>query len=320
MNKIRSMFRNLFRHDYLNRDLDAEVSSYSDLLQDEKISAGMSASEAKRSARINIIGPEQLKEEIRSARAGAWLESLWQDLKFGARMLRKNPGFTFVAVVTLALGVGANTAIFSVIESQLWRPLPFPDSERVYALDTMRPDNSTNWFGVSGPQFTAWRAEIHSFDVICGYGDPVGRNFSAGASTGRAKVMPITSGFFETLQIRPALGRAFTPQDEIGASGDAAPTELISAPQQRIVILSYNLWQDSFHSDPVAIGQTVILDGIAHTIVGVAPPGRHLEFAVDPDLFVPIRVDLAATSRFSNLKFGVIGHLAPGVSPETARV
>nr|HEV7953435.1 ABC transporter permease [Candidatus Acidoferrales bacterium] len=319
MHKMIATIRNFFHREKIDRDLDAEIRSYSDLLQEEKMSNGMSANEAKREARISMIGPEQLKEEIRSVRSGAWLESLWQDLKFGARMLRKNPGFTAIAVLTLALGIGANTAIFSVIESQLWRPLPFPDSERVYQLDTTPPENATSWYGVSGSQLLAWRAEAHAFDAIAGFGYPWGRNFSAGTSTGRVRAMQISSGFFETLQTRPVLGRTFTLADEAADNSSSILSTLIVAPPQRIVILSHDFWRDNFGSDPSAIGKTVTLDGIAHTIIGVAPPSFHLEFAPDPDLYVPLRVGTEATSRYSNDTFSVIAHLAPDSTPERAR-
>jgi putative ABC transport system permease protein len=320
LSRVRIATHNLFHRDRVERDLDAEVHSYSDLLEDEKISTGMNASDARRSARMHLGGPEQLKEEIRAVRAGAWLGSLSQDVRFGVRMLRKNPGFTAVAVLTLALGIGANTAIFSVIESQLWRPLPFPDSERVYQVDSTPLDNSTRWFGVSGPELSEWRMQARSFDVLGGFGDPVGRNFSSGANTGRAISLAITSGFFEALQIHPALGRAFKPEDEIAGNDSASPSHLLmEATPQRIAILSHHLWRDAFNSDAAAIGKFVILDGIPYTIVGIAPAGLQLEFTLDPDLFVPLRVDIATHSRLSNDNFSVVGHLARGVTPEHAR-
>ncbi len=317
--RIITTLRNLFHRERINRDLDAEVRSYADLLQDEKMSTGMSANEARRASRINMGGPEQLKEEIRANRAGAKLETIFRDVRFGVRMLRKNPGFTAVAVLTLALGIGANTAIFSVIESQLWRPLPFPDSERVYQLDTTPPENATSWFGVSGSQLLSWRSEAHAFDAISGFNYPVGRNFSAGASTGRIRAMEISSGFFETLQTRPLLGRAFTLADEAADNSSSIPSALIVAPPQRIVILSHDFWRDNFGSDPAAVGKTVILDGVAHTVVGVAAPELHLEFTEDPDLYVPLRVGTEATSRYSNDTFSAMAHLAPGFTPERAR-
>ena len=319
MRRLISAIRNLFRHNRIERDLDAEVRGYSDLLEQEKLSSGMSASEAKRSTRIDLIGPEQLKEEVRANRAGANLETIFRDVRFGLRVLRKNPGFTAVAVLTLALGIGANTAIFSVIESQLWRPLPFPDSERVYQLDTTPPENASTWFGVSGSQLLAWRSEVHAFDSLGAFNYPAGRNFSAGASTSRVRAMQISSGFLETLQAHPILGRAFTPADEAADTNAPIPSTLIVATPQRIVILSYNFWRDNFGLDPAAVGKTVTLDGVPHAVVGVAPPALHLEFTADPDLFVPLRVSTEAIGRYSNDKFSVIAHLAPDSTLERAR-
>src|SRR5579864_845643 len=179
LQKLRSLARNLFRRQNVERDLDAEVRSFSDLLEEEKLSSGMSLSDAKRSARIDLVGPEQLKEEVRGARSGAWLETIFRDIRFGARMLRKNPGFTSVAFLTLALGIGANTAIFSVVESQLWRPLTFPDSERLVDAHTVLTGNPKQWDVLNASGFKAWRTQSQSLSSISGYFYPGARNLTA---------------------------------------------------------------------------------------------------------------------------------------------
>ena len=118
---------------------------------------------------MDLGGPEQLKEEVRANRAGAWLETIFRDIRFGARMLRKNPGFTAIAITTLALGIGANAAIFSVVESQLWRPLPFPDSERLVDAHTVLINNPKQWDVLSANVLKAWRAQSQSLASIAGY-------------------------------------------------------------------------------------------------------------------------------------------------------
>jgi len=132
--KAQSFLRNLFLARRVDADLDREVNAHLEMLIEEKLRAGMPAAEARRAARIELGGVEQVKEQVREVRAGAWLDSLFQDLRYGARMLRKNPGFTAVAVLTLALGIGMNTAIFSVVDTILFKSLPYPHSNRIVMI------------------------------------------------------------------------------------------------------------------------------------------------------------------------------------------
>ena len=299
-------FRALLRRKSVESELDDEIRFHFEAQVAKYIASGTPRDEATRRARLEFGGLDQVKEECRDARGIRFLETLMQDIRYGLRMLRKSPGFTIVAVLTLALGIGANTAIFSILESQLWRPLPFPDSEHIYAVNTRPPDNPTRWFNVTGPEFLEWRERAHAFDHLAGFDYPVGRNFSTGPVTTRAEAMSITSGFFETLQIQPALGRAFDPADDVAGN-------------ENVAVITYALWRDAFHSDPDAIGKSFTLDGVPHRIIGVAPAGLRLAFTLEPDLFVPLRLDIAISTRLSNDRFNVIGHLAPGITEEQAR-
>jgi putative ABC transport system permease protein len=299
MNKIRSMFRNLFHRDHIERDLDAEVRSYADLLQEEKMSNGMNANEARRAAHISIGGPEQLKEEIRSARAGAWLESLWQDLKFGARMLRKNPGFTLVAVVTLAIGIGANTAVFSVVNAVVLRPLPFKDSSRIVTITT-----TTAMF----PQFTmlgnSWIAfgqinkNVTTFEQTTAYREE-GMTLTASGDPANLSVARPADGFFDLFGVTPQEGRLLVSSDQTENQG-------------RVAVLSDAFWRSHFGADRGVIGRTITLDKQDYIVVGVASCG--FAYPSRADLWVPLTLSKDDRENVTAFNVIVVGKMRPGVT------
>ena len=302
MNRRLSALRNLFRRSRIERDLEAEVRSVASLLEDEKISSGASQPEARRLARLDIAGPEQLKEEIRSVRAGARLESAWRDVIFGARILRKNPGFTAVGIITLALGIGANSAIFSVLESQLWRPLPFPESQRLVDVSSVRRANQNSREARSDRIYRAWQQQSHSFSNLTAWGYPAWRNLTLNGSSERIRVMRLAANFFDTIQIQPQRGRAFLPQEENPGQG-------------RVAILSDSLWKGRLASDPQVLGKSIVLDGQPYTIVGIAPASLRFEVIREPDAFVPLAIDSSSSFLRGT---DTLGRLAPGATAQSA--
>ncbi|HET9402260.1 MAG TPA: ABC transporter permease, partial [Candidatus Acidoferrales bacterium] len=302
MNRILSAIRNVFRRNRVERDLDSEVRSFTSLLEEEKMSRGINPGEARRLARLDISGPEQLKEEIRSARAGSWLEGLWRDVIFGARVLRKNPGFTAIAILTLALGIGANSAIFSILQAQLWRPLPFPGSERLVDVSSVRRVNQNSREARSDRVFRAWQQQSRSFSCLTVWGYPAWRNLTAGGTSERIRVMRAASNFFDTLQVPLQRGRAFSPQEELSGQGQVA-------------ILTDALWRNRFASDPQILGKSIVLDGQPYTIVGISSANLRFEVISEPAAFVPLTIDSSVDFLRGT---DTLGRLAPGVTEQQA--
>src|SRR5215831_17644792 len=215
--RLASLFRNLFHKQCAEQSLDDEIESLLALLTVEKIKQGMPPQEAARAARIELGGCEQLKEQVRSTRTGAWLETLVRDVHYGLRTLRKNPGFTVVAVLTLALGIGATTAIFSFLNAWVIQPLPYPHPETLMVLLSHNEKQGWTSHGVtSTADFLDLQERNASFEQIVGW---VHRDFSV--TRGGPPVLieggQVTWNYFETLGARPLLGRTFRPEDD--ASG-----------------------------------------------------------------------------------------------------
>src|SRR5580700_9822912 len=301
--RIRSAFQNLFRRTRKDQELDAEVRGYVDLLTDEKMRAGVKPEEARRAARLELGGVEQVKENVREVRAGAWLDSLLQDLRYGARMLRKNPGFTAIAVLTLALGIGANTAIFSVVQGVLLSPLPYSQPDRLAMIMESNPRYAHVW--VSYPNFQDWQRHSQSFLQMAAFMQQ-GYDLSNPGTPEHVDGSAVTAGFFSTLGVRPTLGREFSAQeDQYGGA--------------RALIISDRLWKNRFAQNPQVLGKPATLDGVDCFIVGVLPPG--FRFWSDADVYTPLGQGdaLIINPRGSHDGIGAIARLRPQVSISQAK-
>jgi predicted permease len=281
-------------------ELEEEIQSHLQMAVRDRVERGESAEEAELAARREFGNVGLIKEATRGMWGLAALETFWQDLRYGARMLLKQPGFTVVAVITLALGIGANTAIFSVVNAVLLRPLPCEDPDRLVVFWTAPQQGRTE--ACSLPDFADWREQSRSFERMAAFTDRA-FNLTGVGEAERLNGQTITSDLFPALSIPLAFGRSFLPEeDRPGVSG--------------VVILSYGLWQRRFGSNPDVVGHSVTLDGRDHTVVGIAAP--NLWLFRDVDLWVPLAMDPGQAGRRSNFLF-VVGRMKPGVSLDQAR-
>ncbi|HKW88160.1 MAG TPA: ABC transporter permease [Candidatus Acidoferrales bacterium] len=289
--------------------LQEEIAAHVALQTAENLRSGLSPSEARRQALLKFGAVESIKEDYRAERGLLFLETLWQDLRFAFRMLRKSPGFTAVAVLTLALGIGANTAIFSMVNGILLRALPYSQPTQLYALHEFVPQ----WpaypsLPVNGGNFLAWEKESHAFlamtlinssnDSLLGTGRPQWLN---GAE--------VSSDFFSVLGAQPQMGRAFVPEDE-GSGGKPE------------IILTHQLWQEQFHSDRNILGKVINLGGRGMTVIGVLPANfifPHI-LAHDPEYLVPLPwAQWNTRPGIGNHNCSAIARLKDGVTPSEAK-
>ena len=275
--KARSLLRNLFLTQRVEQDLDLEVRSHLQLLIDENIRAGMSPQQAQRAARMELGGAEQVKQQVREQRVGDSLHSWITDFRFGGRQLYKNPSFTLTAVLTLALSVGANTAIFSLVNVLLLKSLPYAHPERMATIYShfVGPRGSNDGLsGVDGEKWELLRDNAPALISAVSSGGASGANLKSGSRVQYVRNSRVSAHYFDVLAIQPVLGRNFS-EDEDRPHGP------------KTAILSYGLWYSTFGSDRAILGQSILLKGEPHTVVGVLPRG-----AITPsnaDVFTPLQ-------------------------------
>jgi predicted permease len=298
-----TLFRNLFSRKAVERDLDQEVRSYVELLTEEKIKAGMSPDDARRAARLEAGTVEQIKDEVRDVRKGSFLDSAWQDIRYGVRLLRRSPGFTTLAVLTIGLGIGANSAIFSVINGVVRKPLPYPDSDRLMFITSQFPTLNFNKFWVSPPEYFDFKEHTKAFAHVGAYATGA-MNLSEGDRPERVNAAFVTANMFDVLGVRPARGSVFTEeQDRPGADP--------------VVLLSHELWARAFGADPSIVGKTVMIQGLQRTVLGVMPPGFDLHDA-KAQLWIPLGLNPANRQNRGSHGLYLVGRLASDVTAAQA--
>jgi putative ABC transport system permease protein len=299
--RIASLWRNLLRKDRVEQEFTEEVEAYLEMLTETKIREGLEPREARREALIALGGMEQVRENVRDVRMGHLLETVWRDLSYGIRVLVKSPVFTAVAVLSLALGIGANTAIFSVVNGLLLRPLPYPDSRRIVDVWHTPPQESfpgLTRFSVSPANYLDWKSQNTAFEqmAIYRYG---GFSLSNGDTPVAVTTAIVSSDFFSVLASNAGHGRTFLPEEE-------------QPGRNQVVVLGYALWQSAFGADPNLIGQAVILNSQKFTVLGIMPAG--FQFPPGAELWVPLAWDNTERQTRSIHDYQVIARLKQNVS------
>src|SRR5215472_7923902 len=309
LRNIRRGLRSLFRKEQVDQELDEELRAYQDMAAEEKVNQGMSRPEALRAVRLERGSLEVSKEVVRSGGWESFVETWWQDLRYGLRTLRKSPGFTAVAILTLALGIGANTVIFSAVYAVLIKPLPFKGSDRLVFILKKNPPRGRIRNPISSAEVLAWRNQSGAFEDIAAYTQE-SCVLTGGREAEEDPCEVISSNMFPLLNVPPIRGRVFSAEED----GPQAP---------RVAILSYGLWQRRFGGDENAIGRAIDINGDSYTIVGVMPANFSQSFAsccaraADATIFGALPelwlsgIELSPTVVW-NEYFG-IGRLRPGI-------
>jgi putative ABC transport system permease protein len=293
--------RGMFGDRRVDRDFDVEIKAHIQLLIERYVRQGMTEAEVISRARRQFGNLILLKEVNREMRRIRFIDSFIQDLIYGMRMLRRNPGITLIAVFTLALGIGANTAIFSVVNAVSLRPLPYRDPDSLVQISHYRANRGESCYGAD---FLEWRDQAKSFEEIAGYAFDTA-DLTGSGETERLNSGMISAGLFEMLGVTPALGRTFTPEED---KRGGPP----------VVILSDKLWRRRFGGDPQVIGRSITLGGQSRTVVGVMPYG--FRFPGESELWRPLALDVAQElARQRILHLTVLARLKPDVTQETAR-
>src|SRR5713226_3830555 len=288
--------RGLFHKRHLDKDLDSELRTHLEMLTQEKIRRGLSPVEARYAARREFGGVEQIKELYRDQNGLPFLDALAQDLRFALRGLRNRPGFAIVAILTLALGIGSSTAVFSVVDRILFRSLPYPNDDRLVSVGMMAPLD-TNEFVLPNAYFD-WRKHQTPFESLTSFTAGVADCDLTEANPVRLGCARVESNFLSTFGLSPILGRDFTPEEDRPNSS-------------KVALMSYGLWQSRYARDPNITGKTILVDGQPVSIVGVLPASFEMPTLANADLLVPQALNEATEQNgrllrlFARLKSGV---------------
>ena len=295
---------NLFSRTRVDREIDAELRSHLEMRLEDNVAAGMSREQARRDARLRFGNPTVLREQTAAADVALFLESVWADVRFALRQLLASPGFAVAAVLALSLGIGAATAIFSVMDAMLLRPLPFAHQERlVFPFMKSQTGSSTpaSYLG-----YLEERAQLRAFDALAGFSTFDRINLEGPNGPVSLRAVKGTDNFFDVFGVKPILGRTFLPgEDQPG--------------KDNVVVLSYEVWQSSFGGRADAVGKQVRLDGNSYTILGVMPSGFRFPLFERDAVYTPLHAPESWRKARGLHWLKTVGRIKEGVTVEQAQ-
>lgn len=308
MNRLASVFRFLFRRARFERELDRELADHYQRQVERNMARGMPHAEAIRRAAILVGGAEQVKDECRDARLGRWIETVGQDFRYGLRVLARNPGYSCAAILTLALGIGANTAIFSMVYGVLLRPLPYRHGDRLVVLHQNAAKANVFDFPFSVQEIADYRSQNHTLQALAEH-HTMSFLLVANQTAERVDTAVVSANFFDLLGVKALFGRTFVAADDM----PGAPA---------VLILSYRYWQTRDGGDRRVVGRVFEVNNRPHTVIGVLPPIPQYPGESDvymPDAQCPLRSRADFIANRNARRMSLFGRLKPGVTLAEAR-
>jgi putative ABC transport system permease protein len=299
-NILTARIRALIRRESVLQDIEEELRIHVEMATEENLRRGLPPEEARAVALKSFGNPGRSTELGYDIRGGGWLGDFWQDIRFGARMLRKQPGFTLVAVLTLALGIGANTAIFSIVNAVLLRPLPYQAPDRLTQVWEHNRSKNKPHSSVAPANFLDWKGQTQLFEGMAAYDIFPGFNLTGAGEPERVQAARVSVGLFPLLGVSAVTGRVFTIEEE-------------QRGHHQVALVSYGLWQRRFGADPGLVGQTLSLNDQSFTVVGILPPDFHF-LPTEYEIFIPMVLDgWEATARGTH-PLRVVARLREGIT------
>ena len=307
---LRVRFRALFRRTAVTQEIDQELQFHLAQQMEKYLRSGLTPEQARRRVRLEFGGLAQIKGDCQEARGVSFVEHIGQDVRYALRMFGRTPGFTTVVVITLALGIGANTAVFSLINAALLKMLPVKDPQQLVQLIKFQPIYGEN-DGFSYPEFERFQRETQSFSGLLAFATLGDVNVEVNGHGEIANGQVVSSSYFSTLGVSAILGRTIQPTD------DQAST---------VAVISYRYWRDHLAGDPAVVGKKIVINNYPFTIIGVTPPeffglqpGQPVDVSVPLKMIAPLRPEYAMIGTPYNVltwparsAFLIMGRLQPG--------